>query len=160
MAKPISFCALGSHANYAIPGRHNHTIPELHSKLPGGLDDYTDAGPLYDPICSAYWYKWTAPPLAKAPTGNQKVVAPNAPIDNVSKWGTFTPYDPSYPVGWLYYQGRFGDQRYPASDKRQSSIFGLVWRYEDGPTGPADKDLGRKEVWSGSNHKIYDHLVS
>jgi hypothetical protein len=109
------------------------------------LNDYTDQGLLYDPAQSAYWYKWTAP------TSDLGL--------NDDKWGKFTPFDESSPVGYLNYYGRWGDARYPKNDKRQRSVLDMFFKYEDGPTGPGDKDLGRENVWSGSNHKIWDKLV-
>jgi hypothetical protein len=127
---------------YAIEGVHDHTIPSEHHSKPGLINDHTDKGKLYDPAQSAYWYKWT-PSVAGSDL----------------KWGTFTPYDPSYPVEYLNYFGRWGDAKYPKSDPRQHNLlFGLLSKEEDGPTGPGDKDIGRKEVWSGSNHQIWDKL--
>jgi hypothetical protein len=81
-----------------------------------------------------------------------------APLDNISKRGTFTAYDSSHPVAWLYYEGHWGDQRLPEHDPRQNNILDAFWRYDNGPTGPADKDIGRKDVWQGTNHFIYTKL--
>jgi hypothetical protein len=134
--------ANGSYAFYAIDGVHDHTLPADHHSHAGIINDYTDRGILYDPTQSAYWYEWTPPA-----TGS-----------NV-KSGIFTPYDQSYPVGYLEFLGQWGDVRYPNSDPRQHDLIGKFFKYENGPTGPADKDLGRKEVWSGSNHGIWNKLV-
>jgi hypothetical protein len=118
--RPIVFSANGSHANYAIDGAHDHVIPNFN--LPGGvLEDHTDAGTLWDPLLSTWFYSYT----------------PSS--------ATFTPYDSATPVNWLYYQGRWGDQEYPESDKRQFKIFGQA-RYSSGPTGPRDKQLDRSNV--------------
>jgi hypothetical protein len=99
---------------------------------------------LYDPAQSAYWYSWT-------------------PSDSLTdahfKYGTFTPYDASYPVGYLNFYGRWGDAKYPDKDARQRVFKEKYFKYVDGPTGPGDKNIGRKDVWSGSNHKIWDKLV-
>jgi len=118
--RPIAFSSNGSHANYAIPGDHDHTIPNFN--LPGGvLEDHTDEGTLWDPLLSAWYYNF-------------------APATN-----SFTPYDPSTPVNWLQFQGRWGDQEYPTSDPRQVKLFGQA-KYSSGPTGPRDKQLNREKV--------------
>ncbi|KAF2476344.1 uncharacterized protein BDR25DRAFT_375238 [Lindgomyces ingoldianus] len=120
--RPIVYSANGSHANYAISGTHDHTIPNLN--LPAGfLEDHTDKGTLWDPLLSSYHYSYT-------PSGN-----------------SFTPYDTTgtTPVNWLYFNGRWGDQEYPTSDKRQVKVFGQA-KYASGPTGPADKQLNRSNV--------------
>ncbi|KAI9833284.1 MAG: hypothetical protein M1819_003678 [Sarea resinae] len=116
----IDFSARGTHANYAINGTHDHTIPDLN--LDGGLiDDYTSQGTLWDPTLSAYYYSY----------------------DNST--GVFTPYDSSSPVNYLYYLGQWGDDQYPSSDPRQKEFFGF-YKYTAGPTGPIDKKLGRTDV--------------
>ena len=57
--RPIAYSSKGSHANYAISGTHDHTIPNLN--LPGGvLEDYTDRGVMWDPLLSANFYKFDA----------------------------------------------------------------------------------------------------
>lgn len=84
------------------------------------------------------------------------------------------------PTGFLNFIGQWGDQEYPADDARQKGKnlfsckcfyfyfysllfhflaekkgggltgFDLVKKYVSGPTGPADKQLNRKEVWPES----------
>lgn len=121
--RPYSYSANGSHANYAIGGTHDHTIPNLNiGNFEGVLTDFTDQGKLWDPLYSAAYYSYQPSPE------------------------TFTAYDEtSYPTGWLYFQGKWGDQQYPKSDKRQKELFGNA-KYSDGPTGPRDKQLARKDV--------------
>jgi hypothetical protein len=74
-------------------------------------------------------------------------------------WGTFTPYDPSTPVGYLYFLGRWGDFRYPKSDPRQDELFDAAWKYDSGPTGPGDKKLDRKDVCPKGGCKILTKLA-
>ncbi|KAF2104779.1 hypothetical protein NA57DRAFT_70985 [Rhizodiscina lignyota] len=119
--RPIVYSANGSHANYAISGTHDHTIPNLNLPDNGILDDYTDQGRLWDPIASAWFYSYTPSPE------------------------TYTAYDGSSPTGWLYFNGQWGDQQYPDSDPRQTELFGQA-KYSSGPTGPRDKDLDRTNV--------------
>jgi hypothetical protein len=54
-------------------------------------------------------------------------------------------------VGFLLFAGRWGDEEYPEDDPRQKGkgLLGFK-KYVGGPTGPADKQLGRKEVWPES----------
>lgn len=118
--RPISYSARGSHANYAIPGTHDHTIPDLN--LPAGLlQDYTSRGTLWDPILSSYFYTY----------------------DIESK--AFTAASEGSPVGAMEFKGKWGDAQYKGDDKRQSEFFGF-WKFVGGPTGPGDKQLGRTKV--------------
>ncbi|KAH8727005.1 hypothetical protein GQ44DRAFT_705113 [Phaeosphaeriaceae sp. PMI808] len=120
--RPIAYSAKGSHANYAIGGVHDHTIPNLN--LPGGvLEDYTNRGIYWDPLLSAYFYSFDA--------GANR----------------FTPYDggANTPTNWLNFRGRWGDQEYPTSDRRQVKLFGQA-KFGSGPTGPADKQLNREKI--------------
>lgn len=121
--RPIVYSAKGSHANYTTPGSRSHSIPHLN--LPFGLIlDHCDRGRLWDPILSAYMYSYN-------------------PSDK-----TFTPAPGYNPVGFLKFRGRWGDQRYPNSDRRQRRILGIsaTAKYGDGPTGPEDKQLNRTNV--------------
>ncbi|KAF2007248.1 hypothetical protein P154DRAFT_453943 [Amniculicola lignicola CBS 123094] len=120
--RPYVYSANGSHANYAMPGKHDHTIPNFN--LPGGaLEDHTDKGYLWDPLLSAYYYSFDAGSTSFKAYGDEGAT----------------------PVDWLYWRGRWGDQEYPKSDKRQVKLFGQA-RYAGGPTGPIDKQLNREKV--------------
>ncbi|KAL6712317.1 hypothetical protein ACN47E_000194 [Coniothyrium glycines] len=118
--RPIAYSAQGSHANYAIGGTHDHTIPNLN--LPGGvLEDHTGKDIKWDPLHSAWFFKFNS--------ANQQ----------------FTPYDQNTPTNWLNFRGRWGDQEYPTSDKRQVKLFGQA-KFGSGPTGPVDKQLNRAKI--------------
>lgn len=118
--RPIAYSANGSHANYAISGTHDHTIPNFN--LPGGvLEDHTAKDIFWDPLLSANYYKYDAGA------------------------NSFSAYDGSVPTGYLNFQGKWGDQEYPTSDKRQVKIFGQA-KFVSGPTGPRDKQLNRNNV--------------
>ncbi|KAJ9294834.1 hypothetical protein DTO271G3_6396 [Paecilomyces variotii] len=118
--RPIGYSGNGTHAVYSIAGEHDHTIPGFN--LPDGLIvDYTDQGVLWDPVQSAYAYSYDATTQ------------------------TFTPYDESYPVNWLYFNGQWGDEQLPD----QTEIFGQV-KYSSGPNGPKFKKLVREEVCPSS----------
>ncbi|KAF2676542.1 hypothetical protein K458DRAFT_447452 [Lentithecium fluviatile CBS 122367] len=122
--RPLAHCANGSHALYATPGPHDHTIPNLNLPVPFLLVDETDTGPLYDPLPCSHFY--THNPQSSS-------FAPIHPT-------------PAAPTAYLHFRGRWGDQEYPAGDRRQDDLAGNK-KYVGGPTGPADKQLGRKEVW-------------
>ncbi|CZT15287.1 related to VPS62 Vacuolar Protein Sorting [Ramularia collo-cygni] len=124
--RPVVYSANGTHANYAKPGTHDHTIPGV--DLPVGLlEDHTDAGPLWDPTLSAYYYSFDP---------------------QTSKFEAYDDDDESTPVAWLYFTGNWGDEKYAKSDPRQDCPLGVdaLCRYSGGPTGPIDKDLDRKNV--------------
>jgi hypothetical protein len=114
-SRPIVYSAIGSHANFAAPGTHTRTIATVQ------INDYTSPGPLWDPTLSAYYYAFN------------------------SSSSVFTPSLPTTPAAWLSFLGHWGDKRYPDSDPRQVNFLhaNVSWKYEDGPTGPADKNLNR-----------------
>lgn len=118
--RPVSYSARGSHANYAIAGTHDHTIPDLN--LPAGLiQDYTSKGMLWDPTLSTYLYKYHAD---------------TASFESIN----------GSPVGAMAFKGKWGDEQYPNSDPKQPPpFFGFV-KYVSGPTGPWDKQLNRTKV--------------
>ncbi|KAF1344692.1 hypothetical protein BDV97DRAFT_425035 [Delphinella strobiligena] len=121
--RPIVYSANGSHANYATVGTHDHTIPNL--DIPHGLlEDYTDAGPIWDPTLSAYYYTYNA---------------------NTQQ---FAAYDNSAPTSYLTFTGQWGDKQYPNSDPRQLNYLDLNigYRYTSGPNGPRFKGLNRTGV--------------
>ncbi|KAI9757382.1 MAG: hypothetical protein M4579_003496 [Chaenotheca gracillima] len=123
--RPVAYSAQGSHAVYATTGTHDHTIPDLN--LPVGFaEDHCDKGKLWDPTLSAYMYSFDA------------------------SSSSFTPAAGSNPVGFLNYNGKWGDQQYPDSDSRQKKFFGNG-KYTGGPTGPKDKQLNRTNVCPDNN---------
>jgi len=138
--RPVVYAANGTHANYALPGTHDHTIPGLN--LPAGpIEDHADAGPIWDPTLSAYYYTFD-PQSSK-----------------------FTAYDnATTPVEWLYFKGNWGDEKYPKSDPRQECFLGVeaLCKFSGGPTGPGDKDLDRKRVCPDSQDLclVLDVLVA
>lgn len=143
--RPIVFSGNGTHAVYATTGVHNHDLSDIHLPWPGFVNDYTDTGTLWDPIQSAYWYNWSPP--APPPAGS------NFPATrDVASLGYLNAYDANTsPVGWFYFQGRWGDFRYKQDDPRQDDLLGLAWKYDSGPDGPAFKNLQRQNVWPGAN---------
>jgi hypothetical protein len=122
-SQPILFLATGSHAIYPTSGPHDHTIPNLNLTIPFLLVDECDAGPIWDPVPACYKYVFDAATQTFSSTGTD-------------------------PVGWLRFKGGWGDKEYAEEDARQKGkrLFGFK-KYVGGPTGPGDKQLGRKEVW-------------
>ncbi|ETI28564.1 hypothetical protein G647_01014 [Cladophialophora carrionii CBS 160.54] len=132
--RPVVYVAKGSHANYATPGSHDHTIPGLN--LPDGpLEDHTDAGIFWDPLLpeSTYAYDWDASTGVFAAYHNT----------GASPTTTMT-------TAWLAFLGRWGDAQLPDDADGQVDVFGQR-KYTAGPTGPVDKDLGRQAVCSGDD---------
>ncbi|KAH8752453.1 hypothetical protein F5882DRAFT_445216 [Hyaloscypha sp. PMI_1271] len=119
--RPIIYSAFGSHANFAVAGTHSRNVSVV------TVNDYTSPGPVWDPTLSAYFYTYT----------------PSSATN-----GTFVPSDPTTPTGWLYFEGRWGDEQYLDSDPRQVNFLNasIAWKYETGPTGPLDKGLNRTDV--------------
>lgn len=129
--RPVSYSAKGTHANYASAGTHSHVIPRWNLPL-GLLEDVTDKGTLWDPTLNAYFYKFT----------------PKYPGRDVRD-GTFEAYNGTDPTGWLRYKGHWGDDAFPLSDPRQhGKNIDKHMKFEGGPTGPLDKMLERKNVWT------------
>ena len=118
--RPVTYSARGSHANYATKGTHDHTIPDLNLPI-GPLQDYCSQGMLWDPTLSAYFYIYNGTTHC------------------------FTSADENSPVGAMHYRGRWGDQQYPISDKRQKEFFGFK-KFVSGPLGPWAKQLDRMKV--------------
>ncbi|KAF7196890.1 putative vacuolar protein sorting-associated protein TDA6 [Pseudocercospora fuligena] len=121
--RAITYSANGTHANYATPGTHDHTIPGVN--LPAGpVEDHSDAGPVWDPTLSAYFYSYT-------------------PAND-----SFRAYGDAAPVNWLLFNGQWGDDKYPESDPRQECFLGIdgLCKYSSGPNGPKFKDLDRENV--------------
>ncbi|KAL4906834.1 hypothetical protein BDW74DRAFT_176439 [Aspergillus multicolor] len=127
--RPIAYSGNGTHAVYSIPGAHDHTIPGLN--LPAGfLVDQTDRGVLWDPAAGAYAYSY------------------------VPATQTFEPYDPSYPVNWLSFNGRWGDDALQGGPE----LFGQA-KYVGGPDGPKFKKIQREQVCPSSPCIILPFLI-
>lgn len=108
---------------------HGHAIPNVN--LPGGIVvDHTDRGTLWDPTLSAYAYSY------------------DAASDE------FHPYDDSYPVDWLYFAGRWGDDTLPGGP----GVFGQK-KYVAGPTGPKFKNLKRADVCPSDPCAVLPFLI-
>ncbi|CRG82846.1 Putative vacuolar protein sorting-associated protein TDA6 [Talaromyces islandicus] len=128
--RPVAYSGRGTHANYAIPGKHDHAIPG-HNLPDGFVVDYTSNGTLWDPTGNYYAYSY----------------------DNSTT--KFTPYDSSYPVNWLYYNGQWGDIQVA----NQTGIFG-EYTYTSGPNGPKFKGLVRDNVCpNGDDCDVKDYLI-
>ncbi|RFU23746.1 hypothetical protein B7463_g12592, partial [Scytalidium lignicola] len=118
--RPLCFSARGSHANYAVIGKHdlhdgNDLIPE------NIVFDHTSQGHLWDPTLSAYYYTYS--------------------VDTKK----FTPSGDDTPVNYLYFNGKWGDQEYLDDSTEQSSFQGFH-KWTDGPQGPWFKHLDREDV--------------
>lgn len=94
------------------------------------IQDYCDAGQRWDPVSSAYFYRFDTVTSELA-----QIFPPGAP-----QGSNFT--------SAIYFSGLWGDTMYPDSDPRQKIIrrFGLR-RYVSGPTGPMSKQLVRKALF-------------
>jgi hypothetical protein len=129
--RPISYSARGTHANYPTAGTHplTHLLPVPGSpSLPRKfLADYTSAGALWDPVRNAFWYTYNV----TTDTFSSASGAGTGIVDS--------------PVGFLEFEGRWGDQAFEDADERQEKFWG-VKRHVDGPTGPRDKALWRARV--------------
>jgi hypothetical protein len=125
--RPISYSARGSHANYAVPGTHDHTIPDFNSRF-GFIRDYTSKGTLWDPTLSSYFY-------------NYNTTKPLPPLES----GRFESINNS-PVAAMKFRGKWGDQQYLPDDPRQKPKFFGFSKYVSGPTGPRDKQLDREKI--------------
>lgn len=120
--RPIVYSAIGSHANYAFPGTHTRNIGPLM------INDYSSAGPLWDPIGNAYYYTY------------QPSTGPSTGYDRAST-GSITAIN-NAPSAWLDFLGNWGDRGLSVNDTRQVTVAGqTLWG--GGPTGPRDKVLQR-----------------
>ncbi|KAF4993078.1 hypothetical protein FGRMN_6693 [Fusarium graminum] len=120
--RPISYSALGSHANYAETGIQVHNA---------ALIDYCDEGKIWDPIQSAYFYRYNPETVTVTPIISPFQPSTTEPAQNLTSWFDFV--------------GHWGDIQYPDSDSRQETVphFGLK-RFNSGPNGPRFKHLVRK----------------
>ncbi|KFA81269.1 hypothetical protein S40288_04867 [Stachybotrys chartarum IBT 40288] len=118
--RPYVYSGRGSHANYPEPGA------QIHDQA---LIDWCDQGQIWDPVASAYFYRFNAT---------------TSELTHIAGPGESSPPSANL-TSFLYFNGRWGDREYPVSDPRQKIIprFGLR-RFETGPSGPLTKHLLRK----------------
>ncbi|OLN97839.1 putative vacuolar protein sorting-associated protein TDA6-like protein 1 [Colletotrichum chlorophyti] len=131
--RPIVYSARGSHANYISTGK------QIHNAV---LVDYCDQGRKWDPILSAYFYRFDADSFTLTP-----LLSPNESLNTQSSSRNFTSF--------FYFKGWWGDIAYPDSDPRQDTVprFGLK-RFQSGPTGPRHKHLVRKGLKPDERRKM------
>ncbi|KAH7130944.1 vacuolar protein sorting-associated protein 62 [Dactylonectria macrodidyma] len=130
--RPIVYSARGSHANYPQSGDQLHNI---------ALIDYCDEGQKWDPLLSAYFYRFDPATSKITPLIPPNQSSPSPPSANLTSF--------------FYFTGLWGDKRWPDSDPRQEVIpfFGLR-RFQTGPTGPRAKHLVRKGLMPDQRRKI------
>ncbi|THH00127.1 hypothetical protein EW026_g2352 [Hermanssonia centrifuga] len=89
-SRAITYIALGTHANYATPGDHPHDFP--------GLFDQTDAGPIWDVTQNfrGFWFDNSTQTFSLASGAN---------VGGTEEIGEG--------VGWLEFEGMWGDQQLP-----------------------------------------------
>lgn len=114
--RAITYIGLGTHANYASPGTHEHDFP--------GLDDETDAGALWDVTKNfrGFWFDNDTQTFSLASGAGQGAA------DQVSEG-----------AGWLQFQGRWGDKQYNLFHDGQYCVgipdVATECLLVDGPTG-------------------------
>ncbi|KAI6248247.1 putative vacuolar protein sorting-associated protein TDA6 [Erysiphe necator] len=159
--RPVLYSAVGSHAMYATAGKHSYILPF------GLLADVTDKGPLWDPAHNylAYNYNTSITHDADARQSPSNAFSSNSldlkSMHNLDdSLNSFQPAtcNPSAPLGWWWYAGRWGDKFYELYDWRQWRFVGQ-YHYVNGPFGPRFKNLGRANVCqSGSECHIMKDL--
>ncbi|RKF59100.1 Vacuolar protein sorting-associated protein 62 [Erysiphe neolycopersici] len=159
--RPILYSAVGTHAMYATPGRHSYILPF------GLLADVTDKGPLWDPAHNylAYHYNTSITHDVDArhvpnDTSSSTTIKSKSIHNLDDSTSSFHPAacNPSAPLGWWRYDGRWGDKFYELNDWRQWRFVGQ-YHYVNGPFGPRFKNLGRENVCqSGSECRIVKDL--
>ncbi|KAJ0342244.1 hypothetical protein KNSL1_010778 [Colletotrichum chrysophilum] len=130
---PVVYSARGSHANYASSGLQVHNA---------ALVDYCDEGEKWDPVLSAYFYRFHADSFTVT-----RIEPPEQSFPKLASDANLT--------SLFYYTGRWGDLQWPDSDPRQETVprFGLK-RFESGPTGPRHKHLVRKGLKPDHRRKM------
>ncbi|KAJ3018804.1 hypothetical protein HKX48_002621 [Thoreauomyces humboldtii] len=120
--KPITYVAVGSHANYPTNGnngKHPYSLPL------GVLADYTSDASSAIMVDASQNYRGYC---YSAADGFQA-----------------THDTPDKDVSWLQWAGNWGDKQYPNSDPRQYGFAGQ-YHYVNGPTGPVQKNLLRVDI--------------
>jgi len=169
--RPVLYSALGSHAMYAMPGKHPYVLPF------GLLADVTDRGPLWDPALNyiAYHYNTSithdvdakltpSPELETSLPPNFNLTLPSNLTEPLYPSNSTSPPEvpipdphrtpqqlspascnPDAPTSWFWFTGHWGDKFYELGDLRQWRFVGQ-YHYVNGPLGPRYKNLGRSKV--------------
>jgi len=119
--RPVSYTAIGTHANYPTSGDHDYTLPF------GLLKDQTNRGVLWD-VTKNFRGLWYTPS--------------SGTVDVATGAGSGGNLQSQEGPGWLYFGGRWGDKQWPTNKFGQYCIAGQC-HVSDGPTGPLSKNLGR-----------------
>lgn len=154
--RPVVYSAVGSHAMYAMPGKHPYVLPL------GLLADRTDKGPLWDPALHHYAYFMNLSVthdvdssssraglmyMYETPQTNTR----STNLDARVRKDRFQPAaeNADAPTGWFWFNGHWGDKFYTLGDWRQWR-FARQYHYNNGPIGPRFKNLGRNNVCGNS----------
>ncbi|EDO15919.1 hypothetical protein Kpol_480p6 [Vanderwaltozyma polyspora DSM 70294] len=116
--RPVIFSARGTHANYASTGQHPHDVPFFFMPL----SDFTDRGPMWDPVLNYYSYVFDGTNIIPSSEKEEKLG-----------------------IQWLQYHGTWGDKQLAWKDPRQRWC-PVQWKYIDGPTGPLYKNIERMSL--------------
>jgi hypothetical protein len=147
--RPVLYSAFGSHAMYAMPGKHPYILPF------GLLADVTDKGPLWDPALNYYAYHFNT---SITHDENSRSLTTNLPLSQRRQTLQPASKNPSAPTGWFWFTGHWGDKFYELRDWRQWRFVGQ-YHYVNGPLGPRFKNLGRSKVCqSGLTCTILDSI--
>jgi hypothetical protein len=136
--RPVLYSAFGSHAMYAMPGKHPYVLPF------GMLADVTDRGPLWDPALNYYAYHLNTT-LTHDRDAESISVTTNLPLSLRKSILKPAACNPAAPTGWFWFTGHWGDKFYELYDWRQWRFVGQ-YHYVNGPLGPRFKNLGRSKV--------------
>lgn len=126
----VSSCIIIIDGNvYSVLTSRTHHSDQIHDKV---LLDYCDAGQLWDPVLSAYFYHMD--PDSSTLT---RLFLPGSTASSDSNLTSF-----------FYFSGIWGDTEYSSGDARQKivPVFGLK-RFVSGPQGPLWKQLVREGLF-------------
>jgi hypothetical protein len=137
--RPVLYSAFGSHAMYAMPGKHPYILPF------GLLADITDKGPLWDPALNYYAYHFNTTPTHDQDARSLLKSTTNLPLAQRREALQPASSNPAAPTGWFWFTGHWGDKFYELYDWRQWRFAGQ-YHYVNGPLGPRFKNLGRSKV--------------
>lgn len=160
--RPLLYSALGSHAMYAMPGKHPYVLPF------GMLADVTDKGPLWDPALNYYAYHFNTSlthdvdarlfPATRTHGSLSTQSLRSLEVHRSTDVLTPASHNPDAPTSWFWFKGHWGDKFYELSDERQWRFAGQ-YHYVNGPLGPRYKNLGRSRVCqSGKKCRMLDSI--